>query len=85
MFDLVAYWLGASLLVLLALAIAAFCAYLLLEFVCRTLFKRMRRVYHLSSIAYWLHHYEKRGRKCFLDPEPVPRAAHDFDAPTNLD
>jgi hypothetical protein len=33
------------------------------------LFKRMLRLYHISSISYWLHHYEKRGRKCFLTPE----------------
>lgn len=68
--DTLAYWFGASLLWLFALAVVATLTYFLLEFIGKEVYTRMRRVYHLTSVAYWLHHYEKRGRKCFLDPEP---------------
>ena len=69
MIDTIAYFLGYGLLWLFAVAMLAGFAYLLAEFIGKEVFTRMQRVYHLSSIAYWLHHYEKRGRKCFLTPE----------------
>lgn len=67
--DAVAFFLGYSLIVLICIAVLFGAVFLLVEFAGKELFKRMRRLYHLSSIAYWLDHYEKRGRKCFLPPE----------------
>ena len=32
-------------------------------------FKRLRRLYHLASIGYWLDRLESEGRRCFLPPE----------------
>lgn len=52
-----------------AIAVVGFAALFLTNFLVVKVFERMRRLYHLTSIYYWLHHYEKRGRKCFLDPE----------------
>lgn len=65
--DAIAFLFGYSLLVLFALSAITGCVYLLADFIGKEIFTRMRRIYHLSSIVYWLHHYEKRGRKCFLD------------------
>lgn len=67
--DTLAYVFGYTLMVLFALAVIATGTYYLAEFIGKEIYTRMRRIYHLSSIAYWLHHYEKRGRKCFLTPE----------------
>jgi hypothetical protein len=69
--DAVAFYLGYSLIVLFCIAVVVGLVFALVEFAGIELFKRMRRLYHLSSIAYWLHHYEERGRKCFLDPDPA--------------
>ena len=73
MSNTIAYFLGYGLLWLFALGVIAFGAYLLLEFIGEEIFTRMRRVYHLSSIVYWLNRYEKEGRKCFLTPEEGDR------------
>lgn len=67
--DAVAFFLGYSLTVLFALAIVAGGVYLLADWIGKEIFTRMRRIYHLTSIAYWLNRYEKEGRKCFLTPE----------------
>ena len=67
--DTLAYVFGYTLMVLFALAVIATGTYYLAEFIGKEIYTRMRRIYHLSSIAYWLHHYEKRARKCFLTPE----------------
>lgn len=67
--DAVAFFLGYSLIILFCIAVLCGAVFLVVEFAGKELFKHMRRLYHLSSIAYWLHHYEKRGRKCFLSPE----------------
>lgn len=73
MTDTIAYFLGYGLMWLFALGVVTFGAYLLLEFIGKEIFTRMKRVYHLSSIAYWLNRYEKQGRKCFLTPEEGDR------------
>lgn len=65
----VAFFLGYTLIVLFCVAVIGGCVFLMVDFAGKELFTRMRRLYHLSSISYWLHHYEKRGRKCFLTPE----------------
>lgn len=73
MTDTIAYLLGYGLLWFFTLSLLCLGAYLLLEFIGKEIFTRMRRVYHLSSIAYWLNRYEKEGRKCFLTPEEGDR------------
>lgn len=78
--DLVALWLGRSILFLAALALVMGLAWVIIDELGKELFRRMLRLYHLSSIGYWLHHYEKQGRKCFLDPKLDERAGGTWQA-----
>ena len=78
--DLVALWLGRSILFLASLAFVIGVAWVIINEAGKELLRRMLRLYHLSSVCFWLQHYEKQGRKCFLDPELDERAKTDWKA-----
>lgn len=60
-------WLG-----LFASFIALLSLYWVAGMLGSALFKRMRRIYHLTVILYWLHRLERLGTHKFMRPDPDP-------------
>lgn len=57
-------WIGWALVLVLQIV-----AWLVCGLIGRKLFSRLRRIYHLTVISYWLNRLEKEGGRTFQRPD----------------
>lgn len=65
MIDIVAMYIGYFLMVPTAIIVVIFPVWVAVGYAGKNMYKRLRRIYSLNVVWYWLNRLESEGKRCF--------------------